>query len=396
MFILVSAFLMTMGIGVVLPVLPFIVAEFVAPQQLAATVGWLAASYALCSFFVAPVFGALSDVWGRRPVVLLSLLGSVIGYLVFGFAGALWMLFLGRIIDGLTAGSFSAMFAYLADVTTPEERGRSFGLIGASSGAGFILGPALGGLASGLGLQAPVFIAAGFTLLNMLWGFFFMKETRVKESKKIKLSQLNPFTNLAGLLTMPHLRGLLFVGLLFTLPFTMMQATLAVLAKDSLGWGPTSASTLYIVVGVSDILVQGLLLGWLIRKLGEKGVATLGLGLNMTGLVGMAFLPSFSLVWLLGVSVLAFAIGEGIFTATLGSLFSKAAGSDAQGRVQGGNQAMQSLAQIAGPLAGGQLYSRLGASVPFWSSAGMVLMALVLLSGQRKSVGGLEPKPEMQ
>jgi MFS transporter, DHA1 family, tetracycline resistance protein len=392
MFILGNAFLTAMGFGIVLPVLPYIVAEYVSPQNLAATVGWLAASYAICSFFAAPVLGALSDVWGRRPVLLLSLLGSAVGYVLFGLGGALWMLFLGRIIDGLTAGSFSALSAYLADVTAPEERGRYFGLIGATVGAGFILGPALGGLVARFGLQAPVFVAAGLTILNMLWGFVFMKDTRARESKAITIAQLNPFTTLAGLLNIPHLRGLLLVGFLFMLPFAAMQGTLTVLAKDALAWGPDRVSILYTAVGVSDIVVQGLLFGWLIRKLGEKGVATLGLCLNVAGLVGMAFLPHFSLGWLLIVSVVGFAIGEGIFTASLGTLLSRAADSESQGKVQGGSQSMQSLAQIAGPLAGGQMYSRLGASVPFWSGAALVLTALFLLGGQRVPSGGLEPE----
>ncbi len=374
-----------MGFGLVGPVLPFLVARFVAdPKQLAVVVSWLSVSYALCAFVASPVLGALSDRYGRRPVLLVSLFGSAVGYAIFGFGGALWVFFLGRIVDGLTAGNFSALFGYLADSTDPEERGQYFGQIGAAAGGGFILGPAIGGLASKFSLEAPFFIAAGLTLLNLLWGYFFVGESLkpAHRSSAIQLGQLNPFTQIAGLFGLPQLRGLLLSSLLFVIPFAMMQTTLSVLIKDSLGWGADQTSLVFIVVGIFDIIVQGLLLGWLIKRLGERPLAGLALLLGGAGLSGMALLPQFPSSVLLFGSVIAFAVGEGVFTATLGGLISKAAGDAAQGRVQGGSQALQSLAQVGGPLLSGQLYSRIASSAPFWLGAGMVgLAALVLGSG---------------
>lgn len=256
LFLLVTAFLFATGISLVFPVLPFIVARYV-PQvsSQAAMIGLLGASYAFCSFFSSPVLRALSDVYGRRPVILLSLAGSAIGYLIFGIGGGLWVLFLGRIIDGLCAGGMGALFGYLADTTPEQQRGRMFGQIGATVGAGFIVGPAIGGLASHLSLSAPMFLAAGVATLNMLWGAFMLPESRSTQHRTapFDLSQLNPFKQLSGTLASPLLRRLVTVSVLFGLVFSLM-GLMALLTRDTLGWGPGQVSTVYIVVGFSDIV----------------------------------------------------------------------------------------------------------------------------------------------
>ncbi|GEM47636.1 MFS transporter [Deinococcus cellulosilyticus] len=384
LFLFISAFLGSLGFTLVAPVLPFLVSRYITDQnQLAVTIGWLTISYSLCSFFAAPVLGALSDRYGRRPVLLLSLLGSAIGYLIFGWGGALWVLFLGRIIDGLTAGNFSAIFGYLADVTKPEERGKYFGIMGAVFGSGFIIGPAVGGLASHISLEAPFYLAAAVTFLNVLWGFFFLPESHRKEHRvDIHFKQLNPFTQIAGLFQIPSIRMLLIAGVLFMIPFVMMQTTFAVLVKDTLHWGPDQTSLAFVMVGISDIVVQGLLLGLMIRLMGESGVALLGLTLSLLSLVGIALLPWYPSGWLVYVSITAFAIGEGVFGASLGSLTSKAAGPTAQGRVQGGSQALNALSQVVSPGLAGQLYSRVGHSAPYWTGAVMVLLGALALGTQ--------------
>ena len=292
--------------------------------------------------------GALSDRYGRRPVLLVSLLGSAVGYALFGIGGALWVLFLGRIVDGLTAGNFSAIFGMLGDSTAPEERGQHFGGIGAAAGGGFILGPAIGGLASKISLETPFFIAAGLTILNSLWGYFFVPESLKPQNRSFELqwAQLNPFTQIAGLFEITALRWLLVAGVLFMIPFAMMQTTLAVLLKDSLNWGADQTSLVFIVVGISDIAVQGLLLALLLKTFGERRVAIGALLIAVCGLVGMALLPVIPNAVLVFSSVIAFAVGEGVFTATLGSLLSQSVGPTMQGRVQGGNQALQSLTQV--------------------------------------------------
>ncbi|MBB6018593.1 MFS transporter [Deinococcus radiopugnans] len=386
LFLLLTAFLFAMGISLVFPVLPFIVAQSV-PQvsQQATVIGLLGAAYAFLSFFSAPVLGALSDAYGRRPILILSLLGSAIGYVLFGVGGSLWMLFVGRSIEGLFAGGFGALFGYVADTTPAGERGRVFGLLGATTGAAFILGPAIGGLASHLSLSAPMFLAAGVSLLNMLWGLFVLPES-LPASRRVAhfdAAHLNPLGQLSGALAVPAVRRLVTVSVLFLLPLSILQVTLALLGRDTLGWGPSEVSTLFIIIGATDIVAQGVLLPWLIRALKERGVAVLGLLLGVIGMGCMALLPVFPHAALLYVGTLLFAVGEGMFTAAQNTLISIAAPAEAQGQVQGGAQAFSSLAQVVGPLGGGQLYSRLGPGAEYGTVTALVMAALGLLLGQR-------------
>lgn len=386
LFLLTTAFLFSIGISLVFPVLPFIVMEYVPEvRQQAAVIGWLGASYALLTFFSSPVMGALSDAYGRRPLLMLSLLGSAIGYVVFGIGGSLWMLFLGRCIDGLTAGGMSALFGYLADTTPAEERGKVFGQVGATVGAGFIVGPAIGGALSHISLSAPMFAAAAVCLLNLLWGYFILPESLSPErrSKHFDAAHLNPLRQLQGALAYPVVRRLVTVSVLFILPFSLMQIALSLLARDTLQWGPGEVSTTFMVVGACDIIAQGFLLPYLLKWLGEKGVAQLGLGLGAVGMSCMALLPFAPSAALMYLSNILFATGEGIFNASLGTLVSVAAPADEQGRVQGGAQAFGSLAQAVGPLTGGQLYSRFGPSTTFGTGAATVAVALALLAGSR-------------
>ena len=233
--LLAAAFLNTIGVGIFLPVLPFIVQQYVREQgSLAISVGWLASIYAICQLVAAPVLGALSDRYGRRPILLLCLLGSALGYALFGLGGALWVLFAGRIIDGLTGGNFSILSAYLADLTEPEDRGRYFGMVGATAGAGFIVGPALGGYAARLGYSAPAYLAAAITALSLLWGLLFLPESlpATRRAERISLSGFNLFGQLRDALGMPQLRWLLLATFLFSLPFAILQSTVAVLIID--------------------------------------------------------------------------------------------------------------------------------------------------------------------
>ncbi|GAA4014967.1 tetracycline resistance MFS efflux pump [Deinococcus rubellus] len=392
LFLLITAFLFSVGISLVFPVLPYIVARYV-PQvsQQAAIIGLIGAAYAFFSFFSAPVLGALSDAYGRRPVLILSLVGSATGYVIFGIGGSLWVLFVGRIIDGLCAGGMGALFGYVADTTPEDQRGKVFGQIGAAVGAGFIIGPAIGGLASHLSLSAPMFLAAGVSLLNVLWGLFVLPESLPvsRRGKRFDAAHLNPLKQLSGALSYPAVRRLVTVSVLFALPMSVMQVTVALLGRDTLGWGASEVSTLFILVGASDIVGQGVLLPYLLRVLKERGVAILGLGMGVIGLVGLALLTGFPYAVLMYASTLVFAIGEGIFTASQNALISIATPAEAQGQVQGGAEAFGSLAQIAGPLGGGQLYSRLGPGATYGAAAGLGVAALGLLLGQKPLVAAV-------
>lgn len=259
-FLVVTAFLNTMGAGILSPVLPFIVQRYISNQHtLALAVGWLVAAYALCQFVAAPGLGALSDRFGRRPLLLFCLLGSAIGYALFGLGGVLWVLFLGRIIDGLTGGNVSILFAYIGDISQPEERAKYFGLFGAAAGAGFIVGPVIGGFAALASYAAPVYLAAATFVVTILWGYFYFPESLSKEHRaaQTSLAGLNPFKQLRNVFALPRLRWLLLATFFFAFPFAMFASITTVLLKDSLGWTPVSIGLVYFVVGMGDILMQG-------------------------------------------------------------------------------------------------------------------------------------------
>lgn len=380
-FLVCTTFLGAMGMGLVNPLVPYLAERFAAQHQLALLLSALSISYSGAAFLAAPALGALSDRFGRRPVLLLSVLGSAIGYALFGAAQATWVLVVGRLIDGFTAGNFSAAFAAMADSTRAEDRGRNFGYLGASAGAGLIAGPAIGGLLAHFDPAAPLYFAAGLCSLNALFGLLFMPETRIQGAnpESLSLMRLNPLTQLRSLLELSPLRPLLAASVLFTIPFAMMTTLLALLSKERLAWTATQASTVFIAVGLCDVVVQGALLGRVLKRLGEFRAALLGSVLAASGLAGMALISALPSTWLMFASVVAFAVGEGIFTACLSALLSLAAGPEAQGRVQGGSQGLQSLSQVAGPIIGGFLYAQVHPAVPFAVGALLMIGAAALL-----------------
>lgn len=372
LFMILTAFLSTMGIGIISPVLPFIVQQYLPNQDNVATViGWLISLYAICQFIAAPGLGALSDRFGRRPILLLCLFGSALGYALFGWGGALWVLFLGRVIDGLTGGNFSILAAYISDVTTPEERSSYFGKFGAAAGVGFIVGPVIGGFAARWGYQAPVYVAAALTLFNMLWGYFFLAESLpvAQRSTHVGLRHLNPLTQLRGVFAIVQLRWLLLISFLYAFPFAILQSTSSVLIKDSLGWDADGIGLVFLMLGVMDIVVQGGLVSFLLPRLGERKIALLGLVtlvLANSLYATLVYLPSSALLFM---SVLLYGLGSGLIEPALRGLLSQAAGAGEQGVVQGGAQSLQSLALVIGPLVGGLLYAQVGHAAPYWLNA---------------------------
>jgi MFS transporter, DHA1 family, tetracycline resistance protein len=399
MILIVTAFLNAMGIGLVMPILPFIVRRYISdPAALAPTIGWLASLYAICQFLAAPGLGALSDRYGRRPILLICLLGSAIGYLLFGFGGALWVLFLGRIIDGLTGGNFSILSAYIGDVTPPKERSRYFGIIGAVFGVGFIVGPAIGGFASRISYEAPLYIAAGVTIATMLISYFALPESLRKENRasRIRLLDLNLVKQLGQAFAMPQLRWLLMTAFCYALPFAVLQSNWAVLLIDSLGWAPDQISFLFLIVGGLDILMQGVLSGRLLKIFSETTVTIAGFVFAiMTYLLmgTVVFIPSAVLVY---AGIVLFGVSSGLIEPALRGLISQAAGPREQGVVQGSSQSIQSLAMIVGPLVGAALYTGLGHASPYWLGAVIFGLGILMTLLAVPALQAVRPAADMQ
>ncbi|MBC1539736.1 MFS transporter [Listeria seeligeri] len=377
LFGLISVFLSGMGFSIIMPVVPFLVAPYVSnSSEQALMVTLLTSVYALCVFFAAPGLGALSDRFGRRPILLICFLGSAIGYFIFGLGGALWVLFLGRIIEGITGGSISTLFAFFADITPQDQRTKYFGWVSAAAGAGGALGPAFGGLIAHFGYAIPFFFGAALTLINFLFGYFYMPESLKEENrlKRIPLMRLNPFSQLLNILTIKNLGRLLMAAFLIWVPNGSLQAIMSQFAIDSFSWKPALIGMMFSIMGIQDILSQAFVMPKLLLKLTDKQIAILGMIAEIIGYALIAASSIFTLAPLLIIGMFVFGFGDSIFGPSFNGMVSKSASASEQGRIQGGSQAIQSLARIIGPIIGGQIYITLGHAAP-------AVMGVVLITG---------------
>jgi MFS transporter, DHA1 family, tetracycline resistance protein len=374
--LIVIALLNTMGITIIVPIVPFLTLRYLAhPSDLAAIVGWLTAAYGICQLIAAPGLGVLSDRFGRRPILFLCLLGSAIGYIVFGLGGSLWLLFLGRIIDGLTGGNISVLFGYIADITEPKERGKYFGMLGSAAGVGTLIGSAVGGLLATINYSVPFYVAAGLFLLTLVGGYFLLPESLQKEHRatSITLSELNPLKQLVSVLRLANLRWLLLAWFCYAFPVGMLQTTITVLMKDSLGFNATQAGFVITLLGVVDLVVQGLLVGWLLTKLGNIRLGLIALALVAISYLVLGSIAFLALPLLLLVGIVLFAGSGSLVENALRGLVSQLAGRSDQGRVSGAMQALQSLGWIVGPIVGGFLYTTWG-HFPTYASAAFIIV----------------------
>ncbi|EGT3616939.1 MFS transporter [Clostridium perfringens] len=386
---LTSVFLCGMGFSIIAPVVPFLVEPYVSnASEQAFFVTILTSIYAVCVFFVAPGLGALSDRYGRRPLLLICLLGSAIGYLIFGIGGSLWMLFIGRIIDGVTGGNISTIFAYFADITPKEQRTKYFGWISAIAGIGAAIGPTLGGLLAKFGYAVPMYFGAIITLLNFVYGILYMPESLHENNrlKKITLVRLNPFTQLMSVLSMKTLKRLLISAFLIWIPNGSLQSIFSLFTMDTFNWSPTLIGLMFSIMGIQDIISQGLIMPKLLMKLSDTKIAILGMASEIIGYALIAASAIFTFYPFFIVGMFIFGFGDSIFGPSFNGMLSKAGDSSEQGRIQGGSQALQSLARIIGPIIGGQVYVSLGHSAPAFMGVILIGLAIpVLFKSTKKS-----------
>jgi DHA1 family tetracycline resistance protein-like MFS transporter len=358
-FVFVTVLLDILGIGLIIPVGPRLVASFLGNDLEAAShwFGLLFSLFAVMQFIFSPILGGLSDRLGRRPVILLSLLGAASSYLLIAFAPTLAWLFVGRIITGATAASFSAAGAYIADVTPPEKRAQSFGALGAAFGLGFILGPAMGGVLGDISLRLPYLVAAGLNGLNLIYGVFVLPESLAPENRRpFSLLRSNPFGSLRMLGRHPIVLGL--TGTMFSgfLAQFIMQSVWALHSQTRFGWSLKEVGVSLMVAGLATALAQGLLIRGVMPRLGERRVLLLGIVVGTLAFIGFALADR---GWLMYVFIFPLAAG-GLSGPATQALISREVGPKEQGELQGSLTSLQGLAAIVGPLLGTTLLARFG------------------------------------
>lgn len=381
-FILITMFLNFLGFSIIIPILPFLIERFVPnPANLAMYVGIVFSVYAFCQFLASPGLGALSDLWGRRPILLISLFGSVIGYLFLALGGSFAWILVGRIIDGLTGGNISTVFAYLADITEPKDRSKYYGMVGAAGGFGFMIGPALGGVLGAVHLTLPLYVAAGITALNMIWGYFVLPESLKKEHRleKFDLNHLNPFGHLFEFFSIKVISRLFVTSFIFFLAFNSIYGITSIFAKDVFMWLPTQIGILLFVVGIVDIISQGFLVRKLIPILGEVKLSLIGLGLIILGIftaATTAWWPS-PVMFYIGFIVMNF--GDGLLEPSMSGLISNTVGPKMQGKVQGASQSVQAVSRVLGPLLAAAVYG-VYRGLPYLTATILFVVALAVLA----------------
>jgi DHA1 family tetracycline resistance protein-like MFS transporter len=367
------------GMTIVFPLFPFLLEKYVPAERVAVVMSALVSVFAVCTFFAAPVFGALSDRYGRKSILLISLLGSVVGYLLLGIGGALWILFLGRIIDGLTAGNQSALFAYITDSTEPHERGKWFGYIGGAIGAGFMIGPVIGGLLGTISVTLPFFVTAGITFVSMICITLLLPESlsREKRTTHLTLKSFNTFFHFKEVFSLKQARALLIMGAFFYVGLNIWQFNASVFLKDVFLWGPKFIGGVFVLVGVCDILSRVILLPRLIKIWNEHMVGIIGLCGLAIGL-GLLFLSAYihSVFFIIG-AVAFIVLGEGLFDPSYNARLSLSVDESKQGLLQGTNQSLQALYHVIVPLGAAAIYTYSHGAV-FGIAALLMICGLVL------------------
>jgi DHA1 family tetracycline resistance protein-like MFS transporter len=384
-FIFVTILLDTLALGVIIPVLPKLVESFVDNDTASAAriFGVFGTAWAAMQFVFSPILGALSDRFGRRPVVLLSNFGLALDYVLMALAPSLSWLFVGRVISGITSASISTSFAYIADITPPERRAAVFGKVGAAFGAGFILGPALGGLLGGMDPRLPFWAAAGLSFANTLYGLLILPESLPKDRRSaFRWRSANPLGSLHLLRSNRVLSGLSVVNFFAQLAHVVLPSTFVLYATYRYGWDTKTVGLTLAIVGICAMAVQGTAIGPIVRRFGERSALLLGLGCGAAGFLIFGVAPRGVLFWL-GIPVMAL---WGLSGAAIQALMTRLVAPDQQGQLQGATSSVQSLSQLVGPFLftltfayfiGAQAPVKLPGA-PFLLASALLLLALLI------------------
>ncbi|TAF54495.1 MAG: MFS transporter [Sphingobacteriia bacterium] len=397
-FIFVTLLIDVVGFGLIIPVMPQLIEELLHESSISKASqygGWLTFAYAFMQFLFAPVLGNLSDKYGRRPVLLFSLLGFGIDYLFLSFAPSIAWLFVGRLIAGITGASFTTATAYIADISTPENRAQNFGMIGAAFGVGFIIGPLLGGFLGEWGSRVPFFAAAGLALANALYGYFILPESLSKENRRpFEWRRANPLGSLLQLRKYPSVSGLVISLVLVYLAAHAVQSNWTFFNIEKFGWTPKMIGISLGVVGLLVGGVQGGLTRVINPKIGNEKSIYWGLGLYTLGLALFAFA---SQSWMMFVFLVPYCLG-GIAGPALQSIISGSVPSNEQGGLQGGLTSLISVTSIVGPPMMNNLFAYFtGSSAPFYfPGVSFLLGAFFMLLSACWAYYALHHRPKKQ
>ncbi|HEX7777007.1 MAG TPA: TCR/Tet family MFS transporter [Parvibaculum sp.] len=397
-FIFVTVLIDSIGFGIIMPVLPRLIVNLTGGDMSTASVygGWLAVVFALMQFVCAPIMGNLSDRFGRRPVLLLALLAFSADYTLMGWAPSIAWLFLGRLISGITGATFTPAYAYVADVTAPEDRAKSFGLMGAAFGVGFVVGPVIGGLLGEFGTHAPFFAAAALAILNMIYGYFVLPETLAAGNRRnFSWARANPVGALTQIGAYPLVLGLIGVLFVHYLAHNSLPAIWSFYTVEKFHWSPREIGYSLGAVGLMMAIVQGGLIRVIVPRMGERWAAYTGLALSAIAFFGYAFAPY---GWVVYIFMIPGALSAIAYPSIQG-LMSGVVPANAQGELQGGISSASSVTAVISPFLMTQLFSYFtapGAPVYFPGAAYLAAGVLELVAAAlliRLVRQGLAAKP---
>jgi DHA1 family tetracycline resistance protein-like MFS transporter len=373
--IFLTIFVNLVGFGIIIPLLPFYAETFGASPLV---IGLLFAMFSLCQLIASPILGDLSDRYGRRPVLVFSLAGTVVSFVMLALAQSIAMLFLARIVDGLSGGNISTARAYVADITEPQDRARAYGILGAAFGLGFIFGPALSGLLARVSYTAPIWAAAALTLLATLMAWLWLPET----VHRVHAGTGNPLRYLPELIRRPVVRRILAIDFVYWFALAIFQTTFGLFVAARFGFDAVATGYFFAAFGLLGVVVQGGFIRPIVRRVGDKTTFLAGLVFGAIGLAAAAVTHS---VPVFALTLLPLALGMGFGMPTISSLVSRSAGAHEQGRVQGAANAIESLSRTLGPVWGAAVLQRYGDSSPYLSAAVFFLVTLAMTVGYRVS-----------